>query len=47
MLEALVREAAKKSSSPNGQAIKALPPPSPQLNGNRAFFCLKIAENEF
>ena len=47
MLEALVREAAKKSSSTNGQAIKALPPP-PELNGHRNFFfSLKIAENGF
>ena len=32
-------EAATKSSSPNGQAIKALPPPPPplELNGYRNF----------
>ena len=31
-----IREAAKKSSSTNGQAIKALPPPH-ELNGHRNF----------
>ena len=36
----LLREAAKKSSSTNGQAIKALPPPLVP-NGHRIFFVLK------
>ena len=33
-----VREAAKKSSSTNGQAIKGLPSPPLELNGHRNFF---------
>ena len=44
-----VREAAKKSSFTNGQAIKALPPPPLELNGHRNLFLfsLKIVENGF
>ena len=54
VMEWSVREAAKKSSSPNGKAIKALPPRPPplELNGHRILFIfflyiLKIAENGF
>ena len=46
----VLREAAKKSSSTNGQAIKALPlpPPTLELNGHwNLFLSLKIAENGF
>ena len=44
----ILREAAKKKSSTNGRAIKALPPPPLELNGHRdffLFFSLKISEN--
>ena len=44
----IVREAAKKNSSTNGQAIKALyPPPSSLMALGTFFFSLKIAENGF
>ena len=38
VLRNLDREAAKKTSSTNGEAIKALPPSTLKLNGHRIFF---------